>query len=202
MIAHELGHITGGHLTRRDQALQGARGIAAIGMLGAAAAAVGGVPEAERRHRHRHRRRRRTAARWPTAAPRRRAPTRRACATSRRRAAIPQAMLEVLGHFRGQEALVGAYADPYAQNHPLWSERIALIEDRVGEAAAGRPALGRGRLLARADGREARRLPRQPGADAAQVSRRRRLGGGAAGARHRLAPPPGPGARRRRHATR
>ena len=46
VIAHELGHITGGHLTRRDQAMAGARGIAAIGMLGAAAAAVGGVPEA------------------------------------------------------------------------------------------------------------------------------------------------------------
>ena len=46
VIAHELGHITGGHLTRRDQGMAGARGIAAIGMLGAAAAAVGGVPEA------------------------------------------------------------------------------------------------------------------------------------------------------------
>ena len=46
VIAHELGHITGGHLARRDEALRGVRGMAAIGMLGALAAAAAGVPEA------------------------------------------------------------------------------------------------------------------------------------------------------------
>src|SRR5690606_28078746 len=43
VIAHEIGHITGGHLARRDEALKGARGIAVIGMLGGALAAVGGA---------------------------------------------------------------------------------------------------------------------------------------------------------------
>ena len=67
----------------------------------------------------------------------------------------------MLDHFRGQDALIGAYADPYAQNHPLWSDRIALIEDRVAKMPKGDGAVGRGRLLARADGGEARRLPRR-----------------------------------------
>lgn len=79
VIAHELGHIAGGHQTRRDEALQGARGIAAIGMLGAAAAAVSGTPEAKSPSR-RARDRSRTAACSPTAGPRRRAPIRRGSA--------------------------------------------------------------------------------------------------------------------------
>ena len=139
VIAHELGHITGGHLARRDQALQGARGIAAIGMLGAAAAAVGGSPEAGVA----------IATGAGQAAQRSALAHSRAEEASADQAGLrylaaagsdPQAMLEVLDHFRGQDALLGAYADPYAQNHPLWSERIALIEDRVAKMPPGEPA--------------------------------------------------------------
>ena len=52
----------------------------------------------------------------------------------------PEAMLQVLDHFRGQDAILGGgYADPYVQNHPLWSERIALIEDRIAKMPPGSP---------------------------------------------------------------
>jgi len=137
VIAHELGHITGGHLTRRDQGMQGARGIAAIGMLGAAAAAVSGAPEA-------------SVAIATTAG---QAAQRSALAYSRTEEASadqsglrylaaaggdPQAMIDVLARFRGQEALSARFVDPYAQNHPMWSERIALIEDRVAKLPSGK----------------------------------------------------------------
>ena len=99
----------------------------------------------------------------------------------------PQAMLDVLDHFRGQEALTAATSDPYAQNHPLWSDRIALIEDRVAKLRPGEPPDRRGRLLARPHGGEARRLPREPGPDLAPLPRRRRLRA------RRASPAPSPG---------
>jgi predicted Zn-dependent protease len=137
VIAHELGHLTGGHQTRRDQALRGTRGVALIGMLGAAAAAVGGSPEAG------------VAIATGTG----QAAYRSALAHGRSEEASadqaglsflaasggdPRAMLEVLDHFRGQEALSGRFADPYAQNHPLWGERIEMIEQRAAQMPPGR----------------------------------------------------------------
>ena len=62
--------------------------------------------------------RRRTAARSPTAAPRRRAPTRPACATSPPPAADPAAMLDVLDHFRGQDALTRPLRRPLRPEPP------------------------------------------------------------------------------------
>ena len=62
-----------------------------------------------------------------------------------------------------------------------------MIEDRVARMRAGRPGLRRGRLLVRPHGGEARRLPRQPGADPAPLSRERRLRG------RRRSPAPSPG---------
>lgn len=139
VIAHELGHITGGHLARRDDGLRGARGTAAIGMLGALAAAAGGAPEA-------------SIAIVAGAA---QVAQRSALAYSRAEEANadqaglrylaasgsdPQAMLDVLGHFRGQDALLAAgNVDPYAQSHPMWSDRIALLEDQVAKLPAGGP---------------------------------------------------------------
>ena len=155
VIAHELGHITGGHQVRRDQALAGAGGIAAIGMLGAAAAAVGGAPgagvaiatgasQAAHRSLLAHSRTEEASAdqaglRYLAAA-----------------GSDPEAMLEVLDHFRGQDEMLGAYADAYAQNHPLWSDRIAMIEDRVAQLPPGGPpsaedAYWYGRMVAKLD---------------------------------------------------
>lgn len=138
VIAHEIGHIAGGHISRRDQALQGARGIAAIGMLGAAAAAVGGSPEAS----------------VAIAAGAGQAAQRTALAYSRGEEASadqaglrylaasgadPEAALKVMRRFRGQEALSYRTMDPYAVSHPVWSERIALLEDRVADMPPGSP---------------------------------------------------------------
>ena len=158
-------------------------------MLGAAGGGGGRQPAGRRRHRHRHRRR---SAHRSALAYSRSEEASADQAGLRYLAAAgsdPQAMLEVLDHFRGQDALVGAYVDPYAQNHPLWSERIALIEDRVAKLPPGGPpseedVYWHARMVAKLDaflGSPAQTLRKYPD--------RRRLGGGAARPRHRLAPP-------------
>ena len=173
VIAHELGHITGGHLTRRDQAMAGARGIAAIGMLGAAAAAVGGAPEAS----------------IAIAAGTGQAAHRSALAHSRAEEAAadqaglrylaaaggdPRAVVAVLERFRRREAMTGRYADPYALNHPMWTDRIAMLEERVAALPPGDPpsdddAYWHARMVAKLDGfidSPAETLRRYPDADA------------------------------------
>jgi predicted Zn-dependent protease len=138
VIAHETGHITGGHLTRRDEALRGAKGIAVIGLLAATAAAAGGSPQAgiaiasgAQSVAHR------------AALAHSRAEEASADQAGLRYAAAagsdPRAMLEVLRFFRGQDALTPTRRNPYLQTHPLWSERIALIEDRASNMSKGAP---------------------------------------------------------------
>jgi predicted Zn-dependent protease len=136
VLAHEIGHITGGHLTRRDEALRGARGVSALGMLGAIAAAVGGSPEAG----------------LAIASGTQQAALRSALAHSRGEesnadqaslrymvgaGSDPGAILEVLRLFRGQEVLMSYRQDPYARTHPLWTERITLLEDRISTLPKG-----------------------------------------------------------------
>ncbi len=132
VIAHEVGHMAGGHIARRDQALGGARGIAAVGVASAVAAALAGVPEASagllmgsqsaaQRSALAHSRAEEASAdqaglRYMAAA-----------------GADPEAILEVLRLFRGQEMLLESRMDAYARTHPLWSERITLLEDRIAE---------------------------------------------------------------------
>ena len=182
VIAHELGHITGGHLTRRDEALSGVRGTAAIGMLGALGAAVAGVPEAS------------VAIAAGTA----QVAHRSALAYSRSEEASadqaglrylaaaggdPQAMLDVLDHFRGQDALLSAgHVDAYALSHPMWSERMALIEDRVakmppGSAPKAEDAYWHRRMVAKLDAflgspaQTLRKYPERDASDAAALAR-------------------------------
>jgi predicted Zn-dependent protease len=138
VIAHEVGHITGGHIARRDQALRGARGIAAIGMLGALAATMAGSPDAglmigtgsqqiAQRSALAHSRSEESAADQ--------AGLRYLAASG----AEPAAMLEVMRFFRGQEALMARSQDAYARTHPMFAERLALLEDRVTALPAGSP---------------------------------------------------------------
>ena len=139
VIAHELGHLTGGHQVTRGATVAGAKVFGVLGVLGAAAATVAGSPEAglaiaagstqaAMRNVLAHTRAEESAAdqsglRYLSAA-----------------GADPQAMLRVLDHFRGQDAMLGGYnVDAYAQSHPLWSERIALIEDRAAKLPPGKP---------------------------------------------------------------
>lgn len=138
VIAHELGHITGGHQTRRDEALQGARGIAAIGMLGAAAVAVAGTPEASIA----------IATGAGQVASRSMLAYSRGEEASADQAGLgfltaaggdPQAMIAVLKHFRYQELLSGVYgATSAGVDHPLWSERLSLLEEKAAKLPKGK----------------------------------------------------------------
>jgi predicted Zn-dependent protease len=179
VIAHEVGHITGGHLARRDQALKGARGVAVIGMLGAAAAAVAGSPQVGVA----------IATGTGTAAQRSALAHSRAEEASADQAGIsylaaaggdPGAMLEVLRLFRGQDALSARRMDPYVQSHPLWGERIALLEARIagmpeGSEPAAEDVYWHGRMVAKIDGflnRPGETLRRYPaGTEAATLAR-------------------------------
>ncbi len=138
VIAHETGHISGGHLARRDQALGGSKGMAMLGMVGAAAATLGGSPEAgmmiaagsqqvARRQMLAHSRGEEAAAdqaglRFMVAA-----------------GASPGAVVTVLDRFAGQDALMPSQMDPYAQTHPLWTDRISMLEERVAALPKGTP---------------------------------------------------------------
>jgi predicted Zn-dependent protease len=181
VLAHEIGHLAGGHQTRRNQALAGAKGIAAIGALGAAAAAVGGAPEAMVA----------IGAAAGTAAQRSvLAYTRSEEATADQMGlgflaasgADPHAMLDVLSRFRAQEALTGRYADPYAQNHPMWGERMGMLEDRVAKMPPGRSPAAEDvywyeRMVAKLDGfldspaQTLRRYPESDTSEAATLAR-------------------------------
>lgn len=181
VIAHETGHIVGGHHIRRDEALGGAKGVAALGMIGALAAGVAGAPEAglalgvgSRQFAERsalaHSRAEEAAAdqsglRFLSAA-----------------GAEPSAALEVMRLFRGQEALYSHRQDAYVRTHPLFSERLRLIEDRVARLPPGQPpsaedAYWHARMVAKFDAfllspRDTlRRFPEADGSEVAVLSR-------------------------------
>ncbi|WP_299132700.1 M48 family metalloprotease [uncultured Amaricoccus sp.] len=138
VIAHETGHIAGGHLARRDQSLQGSKGMAILGMIGAAAVTIGGSPEAgmaiaagsqqvAKREMLSHSRGEEAAAdqaglRFMVSA-----------------GADPTAVLTVINRFAGQEALMPSQMDPYARTHPLWGDRVAMLEERVATLPKGTP---------------------------------------------------------------
>lgn len=133
VLAHEIGHMAGGHTIRRDDAIGGAKGIAAVGMAAAIAATVAGSPGA--------------GVALATGAGNAAYRTTLAYSRSEEAAADqaglryliaaggdPEATLEVLRMFRGQEALLSSSQDAYSRTHPLWSERIMLLEQKVAEA--------------------------------------------------------------------
>ena len=53
--------------------------------------------------------------------------------------ADPGAILEVLKIFQGQDLVGEQYADPYVQTHPLWSQRIRYLEDKIASSPRGKP---------------------------------------------------------------
>ncbi|MCC0067251.1 MAG: M48 family metalloprotease [Rhodovulum sp.] len=181
VIAHETGHITGGHQARRDQAMKGARGMALIGMIGAAAATAGGSPTAGLA----------IASSSRQAAERSMLAHNRAEEASADQAGIrymaaagsdPAAMLEVLDLFRGQEALMPSRMDPYALTHPLWSERIALLEQKTaalphGDGPSPEDVYWHARMVAKITGflgrpsEVASRYPAGDGSEAATLAR-------------------------------
>lgn len=130
VIAHEAGHIAGGHLARRNENIRRAQGTTALGAILAVAAAVAIAPEvgiatgliggeASLRGLLAHTRSEEGAAdqaavRYMSAA-----------------GADPNAILEVMRLFRGQDIVSERYIDPYVQTHPLWRDRIRYLEERV-----------------------------------------------------------------------
>ncbi|MBK5933221.1 putative Zn-dependent protease [Rhodovulum imhoffii] len=135
VIAHELAHIANGHITRRMANLRGARSIGAIGLVLAAAAAsvdaragVGvaiGTASTAQRLFFAHTRAEEAAADQSGV---------RFMADA---GVDPNAMIEVLELFRGQEALSVSRRDPYALTHPLSSERLRALKGYAAGYSGG-----------------------------------------------------------------
>ena len=136
VMAHEAGHITGGHLTRRAVNAQNLQGAAAVGavlaiLAGAAAgssdvavAGALGAQGAARRALLAYTRGEESAAD-------------QAGATYLEGAGVdPGAMLDVLQLFRGQEVFQAGVVDPYALTHPLSSDRMELLRNRSDRSRA------------------------------------------------------------------
>ncbi len=181
VIAHETGHIAGNHLTRRNEALKGARGVAALGLLGALAATAAGSPQAG----------------LAIASTSQQAALREALAHSRAEEAAadqaglrylaysrsdPAAFLEVMRLFQANEGLTGGQRGSYTMTHPLWSERLALIEEKVRELPKRseidpETAYWHSRMVAKLDGfldapRDTlRRYPESDGSEPARLAR-------------------------------
>ncbi|MGM0584386.1 MAG: M48 family metalloprotease [Pseudomonadota bacterium] len=140
VIAHEAGHISGGHLARRQIASDNLQGAAiastVLGLLAAAAAgAAGGGNAAQagagiamgsqsmlQRVMLAHSRGEESSAD-------------QAALTYLDRAGVdPAGMRSVLEHFRGQEVFSDRHRDPYALTHPISTARLAAIDRRVRES--------------------------------------------------------------------
>ncbi len=134
VIGHELAHITSGHLVRRTMNQQSAATAVGLGLLlGIAASAAGqgeiasgiaaGTAGAAIKNFLAHTRAEETTAdqisvRYMV------------------RAGIdPNAAIEVLELFRGQEALSISRQDPYARTHPLSQERIRALKGQIAAYA-------------------------------------------------------------------
>ena len=136
VIAHETGHLVGGHLARRAanvdrlslaSALTMAAAIAAAAASGetqAGAAVAMGGRETLRRAFLAYSRGEEAAA------------DQSGVDFMTRAGVNPEGLLGVLRVFQGQEVFSASRIDPYAQTHPLSSERIQLLERRVRESPA------------------------------------------------------------------
>ena len=193
VIAHETGHIAGGHIARRGWSCR------------ARAASRWSACSGPRRRRSAAARRRASpspparaggGAQRAGAQPRRggeRRPGGPALHGGGRRR--PRAMLEVLRRFRGQEMLLGARQDAYARAIRSGPSAWRCIEERVAALPPGRRALGRGRYWHRRMVAKFDAFLESPGRDPARLSRERRLRGRDAVARGGLSPPAGRGPR-------
>lgn len=141
VIAHETGHITGGHLARREMAVNALTGPAMLATLIAGAAAVAaGSPQAGAAvalgGQNAIQRSLLAYSRAEEAA------ADQAAVTYMSRAEIdPTGMLGILRLFKGQEVFQSRRLDPYALSHPLSSERISLLESRIAASNAVGAAL-------------------------------------------------------------
>ncbi len=136
VMAHELAHITQGHQSARAANLASARTASGIGLAvglavaaaagsNAGAGAIAGLQETVRRSVFAHSRSQESAAD-------------RASIRYLKAAGIsPQASVDVLNIFRGQEALTANRQDPYVLTHPLTSSRIARMKAAASSYSGG-----------------------------------------------------------------
>ncbi|GAA3873835.1 M48 family metalloprotease [Celeribacter arenosi] len=135
VLAHEIAHITGGHIARRAANSRAASQAAMIGMMlsgvaiaagadGRAATGVAlGVAGSAQRVLFGHTRAEESSA------------DQTGIRIMARAGVPPQAMLDVLELFRGQEVLAESRQDPYARTHPLSRDRLRALR---GYAAASK----------------------------------------------------------------
>ena len=131
VLAHEIGHITGGHAMQRAVGATSAGSAAGIGILlslltaaasgeaSAGGAVMLGTADAVRNSVLSNTRAQEASAdqsgvRYMAAA-----------------GIDPSPTLDVLNMFRGQELLSTQHLDPYARTHPIWSDRIARLKGYV-----------------------------------------------------------------------
>lgn len=134
VIAHEMGHLAGGHQTQRAINMRNATGPALLGLLIGIGIGVAGGGEAGAA----------VAAGTQAAIIRQFLANTRAQEASADQAALsylvrsgidPRGMQKVIEMFRGQEVLSVGSVDPYVLTHPLSTDRMALIDRRVAESA-------------------------------------------------------------------
>ena len=133
VLAHETGHISGGHLARTQDALKNASVPAIIGMVLGAAAMVSGAPggaqaapaillggqHAAGRTFLKYSRNQESAA------------DQAAVTLLTKIGQSPQGLLDFLGILGEQDLLSRQSQDPYAQSHPLNRQRTDLLRRRV-----------------------------------------------------------------------
>lgn len=152
VLAHEAAHIANGHISRRMQNARAANSIAGFGMaLAAAMAASGnaqaaagvglGVSNSAQRVFMSHTRAEESAA------------DSSGLRFMMRAGVDPQAFLEVLEIFRGQEYLSEYRQDPYARTHPLSRDRLRAIQAQATGAAQAKPDPKAEYWFARAQGK-------------------------------------------------
>ncbi len=134
VIAHETGHITGGHLARGPEAYAKAEIPMLVGMLAGVAAIAAGVPDlgmalligsqsVAQREVLAYSRTQESAADQ--------AGMKFMNATGQ----SPRGMMMVFDRFADQEALSGYRQDPFIRSHPLSRDRISAMQNLVDESA-------------------------------------------------------------------
>ena len=130
VIAHETGHIAGGHLARTQDALRGASAATILATVLGAAAAVAGAPEAGLAIIGGGQKLAQSAV-LKYSRVQEQAADQFALSVLDRTGQSAQGLAEFFGVLGDQEALLTTSQDPYVRTHPLTRERIRAVEEHV-----------------------------------------------------------------------